>query len=148
MLRSLTAPLYHTHWEQHKGCILTDKPSRCRKAWHQLQIPKKNIKKRSFSNKTGNKCETTAVNWFWDVCLLSQPSLSARPSPDQVSASCTELLLGNVEEFGVWPWSGSLCANPYHRFLQILGAVHISIKTLQPYQGDITKTTLISCFSK
>lgn len=58
-----------------------------------------------------------------------------------VSVSDTKLLLGNAEEFGVWPWSGSLCANHHFKFLRLRagGKVHISIKTLQPYQGYISK---------
>lgn len=148
MLRSLTAPLPHTltttqrlhiNWQTiplSEGLASAPNP--------QEKYQETFLFKEDWQQMWNYCCH----NWFWDVCLLSQPSLSAWPSPDQVSASCNELLLGNVEEFGVWPWNGSLCANPYHRFLQIFGAVHISIKTLKPYQGDITKTTLISCFSK
>lgn len=66
-------------------------------------------------------------------CLLvSQPSLSTQPTQEPVSVSYAELLLGNAEEFGVWPWTGSLCANHHSEFLRLPGAVHSSIKTLRP----------------
>lgn len=87
-------------------------------------------------------------NGYGDVCLWANALCPHDPTQEPVSVSYTELLLGNAEEFGVWPWSGSLCANHHFRFLRLPGAVHISIKTRQPHQGDISKTTLglTSCF--
>lgn len=63
---------------------------------------------------------------MWGCLLVSQPSLSAQPTQEPVSVSYAELLLGNTEEFGVWPWTGSLCANQHFKFLRLPGAVHIN----------------------
>lgn len=75
---------------------------------------------------------------------MSQPSLSTQPTQEPVAVSYAELLLGNAEEFGVWTWTGSLCANHHFKLLRLprgVGSPHCSIKTLQPSQRDISKTT-------
>lgn len=69
---------------------------------------------------------------MWGCLRVSRPSLSAQTSQEPVSVFYSELLLGNAEEFGVWPWTGSLCAN--HYFATTRGSRRLHADT---YHGDI-----------
>ena len=151
MLRSLTAPLHHTPTTTQRLHINWHGPwavhlSHLQKAWHHIPNPKKNIKKCCrcflFSNKPGNKWITDAV--ITNVGMFAcEPTVSVHTANPRASlcVSYAELLLGNAEEFFVWPWTGSLCANHHFKFLRLPGAVHSSIKMLQSSQGDISETT-------
>lgn len=117
--------LHHctTHWLQHKGCIWTDMAHlwHPQKAWHQLpNQPKILLNVFLFLNKPGNECRTDAV--IMDVgmsaCEPALPVHTTHPTPP-APGSYAELLLGDAEEFGVRPWTGSLCANHHFKFLSV-----------------------------
>lgn len=78
-------------------------------------------------------------NGCGDVCLWANPICPHNQPMSQPLCFWAELLLGNAEEFGVWPWTGSLCANHHFKFLQLPGAVHSSVQTEQPFQKKSQK---------
>lgn len=86
---------------------------------------------------------------MWGCLLVSQPSLSAQPTQEPISVSYAELLLGNAEEFGVWPWTGSLCANHHFKFLWLPGAVHINhLREIFPKQHRDSHHAITKKFNK
>lgn len=80
-------------------------------------------------------------NGCGDVCLWANPICPHNQPESQSLCFWAELLLGNAEEFGVWPWTGSLCANHHFKFLQLPGAVHGAAQTEQPFQKNLKNST-------
>lgn len=153
MLRSLTAPLDHTltttqrlhiNWQglfhlTHELPIdpIVRRPGITAPTQQKYQefffSNKPGIQCIFYLNKPGNKCITDAIITY------CEPAASVHKINPRAHVSYAELLLGNAEEFGVWSWTGSLCANHHFKFLRLPGEVPSCIQTLQPSQGDISK---------
>lgn len=89
--------------------------------------------------KLGNKCTIDVV---MDVDVSAcEPTLSVHTTDPRDGLCFLHWIVARQcgRIWCVWPWTGSLCAKHHFRFLRLPAAVHSSIRTLPPSEGDAPK---------